>query len=220
MKCKAIIFDLDGTLLNTLEDLAIAFNIACGEFGCPEYPAEKYKSLIGHGARNVISFRFRQHNLPDESIDKAVQIFREAYQATELSRTHPYPEIPNILNSLNKSSIKLNVLSNKPHIETLQCIRTFFDIRQFEVVLGHRENTPLKPDPTTARQIMKQCKISDHEGLFIGDTAVDIKTARNANMVAVGVTWGFRTHHELKHCGADIIIHEPNEIIDLCETKK
>jgi len=217
MKYQAIIFDLDGTLLNTLDDLTVAFNIACSQFGCPPSNRKEYKQLVGNGARYVIVTRFKKHHISEEHIEQALRIFREAYRSTELSQTHPYPGIVEVLNALSETPIKLNVLSNKPHQDTVQCIRQFFNIRQFEVVLGHQENNPLKPDPTSAKEIMKQCGVPCHRGLFVGDTSVDIETAHHASMYAVGVTWGFRTQTELEQCGADTIIQKPDEIIKLCK---
>ena len=213
MKYQAIIFDLDGTLLNTLDDLAIAFNIACGQFGCPLSDREEYKQLVGNGARHVIVTRFKQHHISEEHVEQGVRLFREAYSATKLAQTHPYPGIPEVLHALSEIPVKLNVLSNKPHQDTVQCIRQFFNIHQFEVVLGQQENSPLKPDPASTKKIMRQCGVPCSMGLFIGDTPVDIETAHNAHMHAVGVTWGFRTQTELEQCGADTIIHKPEDIL-------
>jgi phosphoglycolate phosphatase len=213
MKYQAIIFDLDGTLLDTLDDLTDAFNTACRVFGCPVLPANKYKMLIGNGARNVIASRFRLHGISESKIEEGVSLFREAYRATNLNKTHPYPGITDVLNDLSRRPITLNVLSNKPHRDTERCIQKFFNIHQFQIIQGHQENNPLKPDPTMARKIMRECNIPFHRGLFIGDTAVDMETAHQAGMPAVGVTWGFRTRGELKRYGADWIINSPAEIL-------
>lgn len=213
---QAIIFDLDGTLLNTLDDLTDAFNTACGQFGCRRYHPREYKTLIGHGAKQVIATLFEKHKIPARQIEQCVRIFREAYRATRLARTSPYPGIHNMLQRLSKNNILLNVLSNKPHHDTMRCMRQFFHIAQFEVVWGHQDSKPLKPDPMTATAILNLCRIPCQKGLFIGDTAVDIETAHNANMYAVGVTWGFRTREELEASGADTIVDDPTEIVRLC----
>jgi len=217
MKYRAIIFDLDGTLLNTLDDLTASFNIACGEFGCPPSSPGEYQTLVGNGVRRVIESRFKQHRIPEKHIEQCIRIFRKTYRETGLSGTFPYPGIPELLDSLFESKIQLNVLSNKPHRETEQCIRQFFNIQLFEVIQGQKDDIPLKPDPTAAKQILNYCGIKGNMGLFIGDTSVDIETAHNAGMKAVGVTWGFRSETELKQCGADFIVSKPGDITVLCK---
>lgn len=213
---RAVIFDLDGTLLDTLDDLTEAFNIACGQYGCRRYLPQDYKTLIGHGARQVIAALFEQHKIPASNIDPCFQKFQDAYRATELAQTSPYPGIHDMLQRLSTNKLMLNVLSNKPHHDTVRCVRQFFNIDHFVVVWGHRDSKPLKPDPMATTEILEMCHISSHQGLFVGDTAVDIEAAHNANMQAVGVTWGFRTRDELKACGADTIVDDPTEIVRLC----
>jgi phosphoglycolate phosphatase len=213
---RAVIFDLDGTLLDTLDDLTQAFNIACEQYGCRRYLPQEYKTLIGHGARQVIATLFEQHEIPASHIDLCFQSFRDAYRATELAGTSPYPGIHKMLQRLSTDKMMLNVLSNKPHHDTVRCVQQFFHIDQFVAVWGHQDSKPLKPDPMTTTEILKLCHIPCHQGLFVGDTAVDIETAHNANMHAVGVTWGFRTRDELNACGADTIVDDPAEIVRLC----
>jgi phosphoglycolate phosphatase len=212
----AIIFDLDGTLLDTLDDLTHAFNTACEPFGCRRYHPQEYKRLIGHGVKQVIATLFEQHKIPAGHLERCGRIFQEAYLATKLERTAPYPGIHEMLQRLTKNKIILNVLSNKPHHDTERCMQQFFNIDQFKIIWGHQNSKPLKPDPMTTREILTMCRIPCEKGLFIGDTAVDIETAHNANMYAVGVTWGFRTRDELEAYGADTIVDDPTEIVRLC----
>lgn len=214
MKNIAIIFDLDGTLLDSLYDIAICANIVLKEHKLPVHEIDDYKKFVGGGAEILI----RNCTPKDTSeilIEKLLKRFKEVYEENLHSNTKPYEGIYDLLEELSKYKVKLAVLSNKPHEFTVKYVNKFFNKYNILEIHGQKENIPKKPNPTAAINIANSFNISCEKTFFVGDTDVDMKTGKNANMIAVGVKWGFRSLDELLENGADFIVEKPLDILDL-----
>ncbi|MFV0437323.1 MAG: HAD family hydrolase [Desulfopila sp.] len=210
---KTIIFDLDGTLLDTLEDLAYAGNQVLAELGFCQHPEEKYRYFIGDGLR-VLLQRITPATCSAVEIDDYCARFTEIYSQCWDRHSRPYPGIQEMLKRLQERGVGLAVLSNKPHRFTTTYVKRFFPDHHFELVLGQREGVPKKPDPAGALEIVDRLAIPVTDCLYVGDTAVDMKTGRAAKMFTIGVLWGFRDEPELRQNGADLIVNHPLEIVD------
>ncbi len=216
MKEKAVIFDLDGTLLNSLTDIAICANKVLKEFNLPTHKIEEYKNFVGGGASILV-----KNCLPKDSnkeLKNSVLIrFKEVYNGNLFNNTKPYKGINELLYELKKREIKIGILSNKPHKSTLKCIKHFFNDFNILEIHGQKDNIPKKPDPTVAIDIATKFNIPCEKIYFVGDSNIDMKTAKNAKMKAVGVRWGFRGVKELIENGADFIVETPKDILKLLE---
>jgi len=211
---KAIIFDLDGTLLDTLSDLAISMNKVLEKKGFPTHPVADYRFFVGEGAARLVEKSLPKDKITDKLINNLREDFFKEYDKLWNIKTKPYNNIPEMLDKLSKISIKKAVLSNKPHNFTLECVKYYFSEYHFDIVRGHIETKPRKPDPTSALEIAEEFKIKPEEALYVGDSSIDMKTANSAGMFALGVSWGFRTVGELLENGAEKIVNDPLEIID------
>jgi len=216
MKEKAIIFDLDGTLLDSLTDIALCANEVLKEFNHPTHEIEDYKKFVGGGALFLMR-NCSLKNSSNEEINRLFERFKEVYDTAVYSNTKPYDGVFELLDNLSKHDYKIGVLSNKPHRFTLKYVDKFFDKYNFCEVHGQKESIPKKPDPIGAINIAQAFKMECKNILFVGDSDVDMQTAKNAGMTAVGVNWGFRTIEELKEHGADYIVDTPLDIIDLLQ---
>lgn len=199
-QCKAVIFDLDGTLVNTLEDIADSVNHVLQQRGLPTHPTEAFRLMVGDGSRKLI-----ERCLPAEKqddVDQVLSDYQAHYRTHLLCKTAPYPGIPAMLTQLCSAGLKLAVLSNKPDQGTCQIVEALFPPGTFQVVRGHREGSALKPDPASAREIMTELNTAPAETVFVGDTSIDMRTATAAGLKAIGVTWGFRSAEELTSHGA------------------
>lgn len=208
----AVMFDLDGTLLDTLADIAAAGNHVLSHFGRLPIPVERYRYLAGQGAPYLV-----EHALGDglqPRVGEGLDLFK-AYQLKHgLDQTEPYPGIPELLDELAKRNLRMAVLSNKPHAATQVAVRSKLSRWAFDAVVGHRpEVAPLKPDPTAAVEICIEMSIPPERWLYVGDTAVDMQTAAYAGMFGIGVLWGFREEAELREAGAKAIVREPMEVL-------
>lgn len=210
---KAIIFDLDGTLLNTLGDLRNAANEALRVRGLPLRSAEEVRCFIGNGVRNLMR-RCLPEGTAEEEIDAALADFKRYYSAHLRDSTVPYDGIPELLCELRGRGIKVGVLSNKLDSATQTLIRHYFP-GQTDAVLGEQSGIPRKPDPTSCRMILRQLGVQPEEVLYVGDSGVDMQTARNAGLTAVGVTWGFRSRTVLLENGAHALVDCPAQILQL-----
>lgn len=213
MRLEAAIFDLDGTLADTLEDIGEAMNEALRRLGQPTHPWDAYRAFVGEGV-----VKLAQAALPpdrQELAPRAVAEFRAHYSAHIVDHTRPFPEIPSALDALVQRGIRLAVLSNKLDAMTRRIVEVCFSRWRFDPVFGEREGVPKKPDPSAAGEIAEALGVKPARIAFIGDTAIDIHTARRAGMYAVGVSWGFRPPEELAEAGADAILTTPRELIDL-----
>lgn len=215
MKYQAIMFDLDGTLLDTLDDLADAMNATLAENGYPVHQYPFYRTAVGDGAGKLVERSLPpEHRTPDV-VEAARQRMREHYANCWNVKTHPYDGISELIQQLASLPIPIAVLSNKPEPATLECTHFFFPADPFTIVRGAREQVPLKPDPTAALDIARELNIPAQSWLYVGDTNTDMQTAVRAGFCAVGVTWGFRDRAELEANGAHHIIDHPAELLRL-----
>jgi phosphoglycolate phosphatase len=210
---RAVLFDLDGTLADTLADLANATNWALTQLGCPTHSIDSYRYRVGRGARELCSQALPTDR--QELVDEAVRLMREHYDAHCFDLTMLYPGIPELLSALAERGYKLAVLSNKPDDFTKRVIAHYFQPSPFTVVRGQLPNVPLKPDPAAALQIAQELAIPPTQWLYLGDTNTDMQTARAAGMEAIGVLWGFRDRDELVQSGAMHIVSKPDEVLKL-----
>ena len=208
---KAVIFDLDGTLLNTLEDLAIACNYALLKCGFPIYKVDAYKKFVGDGRYKLIERIVPKESRTDEVLNKVMEFYNEYYEAHMIDMTKPYEGILELLDILNDKGLKLAVVSNKPHEFSTGIVKNFFGDR-IQMVFGHRTNFPTKPNPETVFEVLREFNVSKEESIFIGDSNVDIRTAKNAGVKSVGVAWGFRGEEELRAEGADFVASTVDEL--------
>ena len=210
---EAVIFDLDGTLLDTLEDLAAAANRMLVSNGYPPHPIDAYRHFVGDGAAMLVRRALPPVVRSKEAEEKCLAAFLDDYRQNWQDRTRPYPGITDMLDELKKRGIRMAVLSNKPHEMTVRCIARYFNSWFFETVLGQRPQVPKKPDPAGALEVARHMNLPTSAFLYIGDTAIDMQTARAASMFPVGVRWGFRSAGELKKSGARMLINHPLEIM-------
>jgi len=210
-----IIFDLDGTLLNTIADLAISTNYALEKCGFPTHDTEAYRFFIGNGINNLFMKVLPEGFKTSENILMIRQYFLEYYGAHNAELTVPYPGIPEILLHLQKAGFQLAVASNKYQQATEKLVKYFFPEIKFMAVFGQREGIPVKPDPTIVHDILSIAKVEKREVLYIGDSGVDMQTAQNAGVDACGVTWGFRTRSEMEEFSPAYFVDEATEILEI-----
>lgn len=209
---KRAIFDLDGTLVDSLRDIADAMDHVLDELGLPRRSHAEYERFVGDGARMLV-----RRALPDRADleDTALASFRARYFARLIVHTRPYDGVEALLGALADRAIPTAVLSNKPHAATQAIVRQLFPAHPFVEVLGHRDDHPRKPDPASAFELARALGLSPSSILFVGDTPVDVETARAAGMIPVGVLWGMRARAELEGAGAAHLIAEPMELLEL-----
>lgn len=215
MKYKAIIFDLDGTLIDTSEDLTVSLNAVLRSHNFPIFSIDEYKRFVGYGTKNLFKKILPQQIISEKGIDDYIAEFRQIYSTNQTLRTKPYPYINELLAELVKRDIKCAVLSNKIHEDTVTCVKHFFSHIPFQKIMGHQYNFPLKPSPRSALLILDALGIAPGECIFCGDSETDIQTAINGRMFPVGVSWGFRSRDMLLQNGAKKIIDHPLELIEL-----
>lgn len=208
------IFDLDGTLLNTLPTIAHYGNSALGKFGFPKIEEGRYKALIGDGRDVLIHRMLAEFNSDtDENFEKVRAAYDTLYEADYMYLAKPYPHIEEMLGELKKRSIKLAVLSNKPDNVARPIVQSTFG-DTFSEIWGKRDDFPTKPNPTAALEICRIMNEDVNNTVFIGDTAVDVKTGKNAGFYTIGVEWGFRDRKELEDAGADFIAKSALDIVN------
>lgn len=213
--CKAIIFDLDGTLLYTLEDIADAANHVLETNGFKPHSTKAYCDFIGNGAKMLMMRSLPKDSRDPETVMNCLQLFEEIYTRTWNVKTRLYAGIPEMLNTLPREDIKMAILSNKPHSFTLKCVDRYLSSWAFDPVFGMRDSVKPKPDPQGALLIARQWRILPENILYVGDSGVDMKTAGTAGMMSAGVTWGFRSKDELEKNGARHMVHQPAQLAEL-----
>jgi phosphoglycolate phosphatase len=212
---KAVVFDLDGTLLNTLDDLVDSANFSLSQRGYPVHDPEKYKIFVGDGVGNLMERILPEGKRTAEELARLLDIFVERYAAHSLDKTRPYDGITELLRALEARKIKMAVVSNKPDPAAKHVIFHSFGEGAFDVVAGGGAGFPLKPDPALTIHTLSSMDVSARDAIFVGDTMMDMQTAKRAGCIAVGVTWGFRARDELLKNGADHIIDAPGELLEL-----
>ena len=210
---KTVIFDLDGTLLDSIEDIASSMNKVLESLQLPIHKIEDYKYFVGGGVDILVENALNNHS--KEIKDEVTKRFKVEYDGKLHSKTLPYDGIYELLDELKKLDINLAVLSNKPHEFTVSYVNHFFKNYNFKEIHGQKKDVPKKPDPKAALDIVKCLDSSCENTYFIGDTKIDMQTAKSANMTAIGVLWGFRDEKELRDFGADFIVSNPLEILKI-----
>ncbi|MEJ2429320.1 MAG: HAD family hydrolase [Deltaproteobacteria bacterium] len=215
MKFKAVLFDLDGTLLDTIGDLTDSMNIALNHLGFPGHNAGACKMFVGDGVE-MFAFRALPENDRHQAmVKKCASLMRQEYKKRWAKKTRPYEGIPELLNELTNRNLKMSILSNKPDDATKEMVTEILSKWSFHPVAGAQVSVPKKPDPTLAIQISQELQVSPERFLYLGDTGTDMRTARGAGMFAVGVLWGFRSAEELEHAGARVLVKHPRDVLAL-----
>lgn len=212
---KLIIFDLDGTLLNTIDDLGSAVNHALKEHGFSEHPLEAYNMMVGNGVRRLIERAIPSESRSDETVSRLLESFREYYDVHLCDRTTPYPGIEPLLKELRTREVAVGVASNKYESAVKRLIGHFFPDIDFAAVCGQIEGYPPKPDPSVVFRLLTIAPMAKAETLYVGDSAIDVETARRACIDSVAVGWGFRPMHELASANPTHIITAPAELLPL-----
>ncbi|MBN1297444.1 HAD family hydrolase [bacterium] len=210
------IFDLDGTLLNTIGDLAAAANTVLRYRGFPEHTESEYKNMVGDGISELVARMLPEGFRDAEYVRECVEAMEREYQTCWAERTRPYCGIDTVLQTLQTAGIPMAVLSNKPDSFTHVMVDHFFPGIRFSAVWGARAGFPRKPDPLSALTIAGAAAVPSAACVFVGDSEVDIRTARSAGMISVGVTWGFRSRSRLQKETPAFIIDSPDELPVIC----
>ncbi len=213
MSYRAVIFDLDGTLLDTLQDLADTTNTALGKLGFPKHETEAYKLLVGEGREALAARSLPEDQRNDATVARLVAIINEEYTQHWADNTRPYPGIPGLLDELARRKVRLAVLSNKAHVFTELMVTQMLSTWRFDMVLGASAFLPKKPDPAGALQIAQHLGIRPAEFLYLGDSGIDMETAARAGMYPVGALWGFRSADELLASGGKALVGAPHELL-------
>ncbi|HVC93599.1 MAG TPA: HAD family hydrolase [Pirellulales bacterium] len=213
---RAIVFDLDGTLLDSLADIGETANSVLARLGFPVHALGEYRRFVGEGVAVLFHRALAAGRRTDEIIAHCISEFQIAYGRNWNVHTKPYMGIPELLDSLAERGLKMAVLSNKPHEFARRCVEHYFPAR-FEVVFGERDGVPRKPDPAAAFEIAQRLGIAAREFVYVGDSAVDMETALNAGMRPIGAAWGFRSVDELNAAGAGAIISQPLELLSFLD---
>ena len=220
MRTKLIIFDLDGTLLDTLKDLAQACNHALEMCACPTRQLDEYRMLVGRGITNLFRGALPEGRRSDEMVEKMRSHFLPYYGEHGCDFTRPYPEIPELLERLHEAGIRTAVASNKFQAGTEQLVCRYFGSHEFICILGQREDKPIKPDPGIILEAMEYLPgISKEEVIYCGDSDVDMQTGINAGVRTVGVTWGFRSRQELEAYNPWLVADTPEQIYEAATTE-
>lgn len=212
-----IIFDLDGTLLNTIDDLAGATNYALRKHGYPVHGLWVYPTMVGNGVRKLVERALPEDARSEATVREVLASFTEYYSEHCCEATKPYPGIEELLEALTARGKNLAVTSNKYQEAVTKIIAHYFPNANFRAILGNEDGIPRKPDPSIVFKALSMCPTPKAQVLYVGDSGVDMETARRACVESAGVTWGFRPIHELKEAYADHIISTPSQILDLIE---
>ncbi len=211
MNYKLAIFDLDGTVLDTLDDLADSLNFALDKNGFNKRTVNEVRSFVGNGIRRLIE-RGVPENCPPEKIDAVHADFTAYYKVHCADKTKPYDGIPEVLSDLKKSNIKVSIVSNKADYAVQALCKKYFD-GLYDFAVGERVGVSRKPSPDSVNEVLNNLGIKKEDAVYIGDSEVDIETAKNAKMNCISVCWGFRDFEFLKECGASVILNNPNELL-------
>ena len=209
---RGVIFDLDGTLLDTLEDIGASLNYVLAARRWPVHPLDDYRHFVGDGVRMLVERAMPHAFRREEIIAGVLRDYSEEYARRWKAFTRPYPGISRLLGDLASAGLPMAILSNKPHEMTVLCARHFFPETRFTEVRGQRAGDPRKPDPTVALEIANRMDLPASAMAMVGDSGVDMQTARAAGMTPVGVRWGFREDVELRDHGAALVAASPEDL--------
>jgi phosphoglycolate phosphatase len=215
MNYRAVLFDLDGTLLDTIEDLTVSMNAVLNRLGFPGHTAETCKEFVGDGMEMFAWRALPESHRDHDTVARCTAAMREAYRDSWSFKTRPYDGVPELLDGLTLRNLKMAVLSNKPDDFTKAMVAELLAPWRFGPVLGVRPSVPKKPEPTAALEIAEELGLPPESFLYLGDTGTDMKTATAAGMFPVGALWGFRTAEELRSSGAAVIVDHPTEVLHL-----
>ena len=212
---KCVIFDLDGTLVDTIDDLGLACaHLLCQKGITPEWTKEDYKNFVGNGARLLVKRAFGG-NLTDVELDRQYELFKKLYGEIMLDNAYVYSGMADVVNLIKKSGIKLAICTNKPDAAADKIAEHFFGKDTFAVVRGAIDGAPKKPDPTIANEVINTLGVEASDCIWVGDSAVDIETAENLGCECIAVTWGFRSRESLLERDPDYIIDSPKDILKI-----
>jgi len=212
---QAVIFDLDGTLLDTLEDIADSVNRVLNDGGFPMHAVDSYRYFVGDGSRMLVKRALPENDRSDDLVQRFLDAFKKDYQnAWDVKTTH-FEGIPELLDGLVQKGVRMAVCSNKPHDFTVLCVEKMLGRWPFEQVIGHSSIHPRKPAPDSALAIAENLQIDADKVVFIGDSGVDMQTAVSAGMFPVGVLWGFRTESELMDNGCRFLARHPLDVLQV-----
>lgn len=213
MKFAAVIFDLDGTLINSLEDIADSTNEALAAQGFSSHSSEAYKLFIGNGMKQLIR-NATPENTGEDKIEQILKDFRVIYNKNYVNKTRPYNNVEQLLEQLKAMGIRMSICSNKADKMTNEIVEKTIGKEYFDVVFGERDGIPRKPDPASLLEAAELMKVSPEETIYIGDSGGDMVSAKNAGMYAVGALWGFRDRDELEKDGAQLLISDPLDLVE------
>lgn len=212
---KLVIFDLDGTLLNSIADLGTAANYALEQCGYPTHPISAYPRFVGSGVTKLLERVLPESSRTAERVEALRTYFKEYYGEHMADFTEPYPGIPDLLHQLNARGIAVAVASNKYQAAVEKLMKHFFPTVEWAAVEGQKEGVPVKPDPSIVFEILSKCPTPKADVLYVGDSGIDMETARRACVESAGVTWGFRPVSELTEYQADHIVESTNQLLRL-----
>lgn len=212
---KLAVFDLDGTLLETLSDIAAATNWTLNAYERYPLSRERIRKALGLGVDHLVKRVMHERDIPAQQFSEFKRVYLERYRQHMMVLTQPYAGIEDLLQNLSQAGIGLGVLSNKPEEDVTPIIRHYFPDIDFRFALGKSPDFPGKPDPTYLNHVMGICGVKAQETVYVGDTWVDIETAKNASVMSIGVTWGFGKKRDLAHYHADYIISKSIEIQEI-----
>lgn len=215
-KLQAFIFDLDGTLIDSLADIAESINRMLDARGYPRCEQEVFKQMVGDGMEKLVERALPEAVRSEALIKVCTEEYRAQYDLLWQEQTQPYAGIVEMLAEMKLRGLKLGVISNKAHRFTVPMTEHFFGAGVFDHILGQRAEVPRKPDAAGAHEMAAFLGLQTNEMAYVGDSGIDMKFARNSGMRAVGVRWGFRSEAELRECGAEVLISRAGELFDLC----
>ncbi|MGL4779818.1 MAG: HAD family hydrolase [Bacteroidales bacterium] len=212
---KLVIFDLDGTLLNTIEDLAVSTNYALTKHGFPEHPISAYNFFVGNGIRKLVERALPENKRDESTVKTVLKDFVSYYDKHSTELTRPYDGVKDLMAQLTKAGVSMAVASNKYQAATEELVERYFGDFDFVEVLGQRDGIAPKPDPVIVEDILEKINVEKESVLFVGDSGVDMQTAINANVSSVAVSWGFRPMSELNQFSPNFTINSPNELLSI-----
>jgi phosphoglycolate phosphatase len=215
MKYQAVIFDFDGTLLDTLRDLAESVNSVLSRYGFPEHRLDDYRHFVGEGVEELARRVLPEGHRDEATVTRTLTDVREEYRQRWPNHTRPYEGIPELLDALTARGIKMAIVTNKPDDSTRTMAARLLPRWKFDIIVGATTDLPRKPDPKGALEAARRLRLLPGTFLYVGDSDIDMKTANAAGMYAVGVLWGFRTADELVKNGAKVLIRKPLELLEL-----